>query len=106
MAMAAAKVRTKLLPMGITVMPMQPKTVGMTLMMDDAEPVSPSWDNNCRLELKGRIIEPITENGTKVSRNNQGEIVPNKIIKTPVIVQIVKQTVASAFLLLSKRNLT
>ena len=104
--MAAAKVRTKLLPMGITVIPIQPKMVGITLIMDEADPVSPSCDKSCRLELNGRIIKLMTEKGTKVRRNSQGETVPNKIIKTPVIVQIVKQTVASAFLLLSKRNLT
>ena len=75
-------------------------------MMDDAEPVSPSWEDSCKFELKGRMIEPITEKGMKVRRNNHGEMVPKKNIKTPEMVQNAKQTVASTFLLLFIKNLT
>ena len=55
------KVVTKFAPIGITVIPIQPKIVGRTLIIEEAEPVSPSCCNSCKLELNGRMIEPIAE---------------------------------------------
>ena len=95
---AKAKVTTKLAPIGITVMPIQPKTVGIKLIIEEAEPVSPSCCKSCRLELKGRIMEPVAEKGIKVKRKSQGDAAPQISMSTPDITKITRQIVESFFL--------
>jgi len=81
------------------VIPMDPNTVNNVFINKDADPMSLFCCSNSKLVLNGLIIATDNDIRTNDSKNNIGATVPIVITKTPLKVDIPKNSSVNTFLI-------